>query len=42
VASGPGLRWAVAACTAAVVVSWLATLRPLLVSTAAEYAMKAP
>jgi MFS family permease len=42
VASGPGLRWAVAACTAAVVVSWLATLRPLLASTAEEYAMKAP
>jgi MFS family permease len=42
VASGPGLRWAVAACAAAVVVSWLATLRPLLASTAEEYAMKAP
>jgi Transmembrane secretion effector len=27
VASGPGLRWAVAACGAAVVVTWLATLR---------------
>lgn len=42
VASGPGLRWAVAACAAAVVVSWLATLRPLLASAAEEYAMKAP
>jgi MFS family permease len=42
VASGPGLRWAVAACAAAVVVSWLATVRPLLASTAEKYAMKAP
>jgi MFS family permease len=42
VASGPGLRWAIAACATAVIVTWLATLRPLLSSGAAEYAMEAP
>jgi MFS family permease len=42
VASGRGPRWAIAACAGAVVLTWLATLRPLLASDAVEYAMEAP
>lgn len=42
VASGFGLRWAVAACTGAVALTWLATLRPLLISHPTHYRIEPP
>lgn len=40
IASGPGLRWALAACAAAVAVTWLATLGQLLASGSQQYTMQ--
>jgi MFS family permease len=40
VASGAGLRWALAACAAAILVTWLATLGQLTASDSQEYTMQ--